>query len=285
MERLGRTTSILICLLFLAAGLFGENGVKTETALDWNEGFLKLSFTIDLQESTGSTLNARHRSEIRIREMLSSSLKKGISPILIDSYFSIGDMLSRETALLLAVEKLAEKTEAERTYLAVNRSSFNGEYLFNLFPDIVSILPLHSVPEKMERKFEWTPTSKFSGLVIYMKGEYPVRGEQKNEHLRPCFFPKLFDSRMNVILKKEMMDPGVITAWGVAAYSDTLDEDQFYDRIGPTPLRIKGVGIFGKNYTDIILSDETADKLLYSEHNKNLLKEGRVLIICDLKSN
>ena len=41
-------------------------------------------------------------------------------------------------------------------------------------------------------------------------------------------------------------------------------------------------GIFGENYTDVIIPVDSARKILYSNQNIELLKDGKIIIICNL---
>jgi len=78
-----------------------------------------------------------------------------------------------------------------------------------------------------------------------------------------------------------MGDPAYLSRWGVAAYSSSLDERPFLERIGYNPLRVFAIGLFGKYPTDILLSREDGYRILSRPHNRQLLKEGRILIITD----
>jgi len=89
---------------------------------------------------------------------------------------------------------------------------------------------------------------------------------------------------MDPVLSPQMCDPQALRRWGVAAYAYSSLEEAlapFEDRVGPTPLRTRARGVFGRNATDLLLSTEAARQLLSRAHNRDLLRDGRILIILD----
>ena len=56
-------------------------------------------------------------------------------------------------------------------------------------------------------------------------------------------------------------------------------EAPFLKRIGLFPLRVMAQQVFGRHHCDLILPREAVKKLLCSDNNRNVLKEGRILII------
>jgi hypothetical protein len=70
----------------------------------------------------------------------------------------------------------------------------------------------------------------------------------------------------------------------VAGYAYSGEEGSlraFRDRVGELPLLTKARGVFGRNATDLLLSAEVARQLLSRQHNRELLREGKILIILD----
>jgi hypothetical protein len=177
--------------------------------------------------------------------------------------------------------RIAQGGHKTSSHLSKEMDQFVVRYRFDIYPDIVTPFIEHSRPYPVPRIIDYEPTTSFSGIVIYMKGVFPVHGEEKSEELRPCLFPKIFDQQMQLIVESGMVPPDVLKNRGMAAYTDTLDEKPFINRIGYAPLRIIGTGIFGKHYTDVIIPMEASRKILYSEKNRSLLTEGKILIICN----
>ena len=77
------------------------------------------------------------------------------------------------------------------------------------------------------------------------------------------------------------MDPLQRETWGVMQYTSDLDQEKHRSRVGSYPLYTMAVGLFGVNRTDLILTGETARKLLSREDTRKLLREGRILVIIE----
>ena len=272
-----------ICLLIISAGAgYSQGNLHTRTSIDWVQGTVDIVFTLDLQTLNEPPLTSRTHADMLIREQLPAALQQAVTPMLLDSYDTVGTLIRSLPYLSSALENLAAQAVPEQTYFSSNLKFYNSEYRFLIYPEILSLLPLHEIPVVTAEKLEWAATSDFTGIVIYMKGDFPVHGERTQEKLNPCLFPKLFDENMDLILSKDMVDPEMVKQWGVFGYSDTLDSVKALSRVGEYPLRIMGTGIFGEQLTDIIISKNASDKILYSEHNRSLLVQGRVLVVYNI---
>lgn len=271
--------SLVFLMLVAATGAWAEPELHTEKRIDWSKGELGISFTIYISGESDNPLNYRNTAESRIQQYLPIALQEALAPLYADSFYTLADIMATDSTFISRIEDIAESAVFESSHLSADLTKYEGKYTFSLYPDILSIFNLHEVPLGIQPRLSWVPSADYTGLVIYMKGEYPVHGENTTAELQPCFFPRIFDSEMNLIVSMEMMDPLFLKQWGVCGYTDSFKESPYLKRIGPAPLHASGTGIFGKNRTDIILTDSTADQLLYSEHNRELLKEGRILII------
>ena len=95
----------------------------------------------------------------------------------------------------------------------------------------------------------------------------------------PALLPEIYDTNFRPILEQDMIDPAAIERWGVAHYTDQTNPDAWRERAGTQPLRIMARRAFGIIPTDVMISPEDADRILASDHNRNLLRDGRVVII------
>ena len=79
-----------------------------------------------------------------------------------------------------------------------------------------------------------------------------------------------------------MMDPDRLSEWGVFGYTDSTDYLDYKDRVGPTPLLTMARAVFGDYRTDLLIPVDAAEKILATPANRELIRQGRILIICDL---
>ena len=86
---------------------------------------------------------------------------------------------------------------------------------------------------------------------------------------------------MNLIYEKNIVDPDQAKKHSIVLYTGTLDDSEYRDRIGTEPLRIIARGVFGDNRTDPIISNEDAERILAKKENIELLRQGKIVIVCD----
>jgi hypothetical protein len=202
--------------------------------------------------------------------------------MIVDSTSTAGELTEENPQLIPAINDLTYRHTGTFSHISPGLEHYSITYTYRFYPDIVDVFIFHNRPYNPPRVLAYEPTADFSGIVIYMKGELPVHGEQQTEKLTPCLFPKIFDENMKLIYEKGMVEPEMLRSWGMVVYTDDLEERPYEERIGLSPLRILGRKIFGEYYTDIVIETEAAEKILYNPHNRRLLAEGRVMIICEL---
>ena len=281
----GKLTCCFVLFILLCVTAWSEDRLTRTSHIDWEAGKLNISFQINFDTRQNSVLKGRQMSEVRVREELPFAIQGALIPVRLDSYTLFEDIIKTDPSLLLLIEELAEKSAPLRSHLSPRLDFYRSDYAFSLYPEIVSLLPLHEVPQSMQGLLDWEATTDFTGIVIYMKGEYPIWGTREQGKLEPSFFPKIFDENMNLVFSKDMMDPEIIRERGMCSYAEATASVKNNWRAGHSPFTTMGTALFGKYHTDIIITEKAARKLLYSEHNRNLLKNGQILIICDLETD
>ncbi|MFW5747468.1 MAG: hypothetical protein ACOCX6_01600 [bacterium] len=259
-----------------------RESVDFSHTLDWERSELRIEAEVKLEDTDLILPAARQRAEELVEGGLLFAFNEAIAGMTVDSRFTVAEQTGEEPGLIEGINRLSRNYERTFSRISPDLTSFSLTYTYKLFPDIVTLFIKHQEPYRPPRVLEHVPTAEFTGIVIYAKGSLPVHGERRREIMKPSLFPTLFDGEMREIYKKGMVAPDTLKKWGMAAYSGTLDESPYLERIGRSPLRILARGIFGINYTDLIIPVEAANRILYDPNNRRLLEEGRVLIVCDL---
>lgn len=135
-------------------------------------------------------------------------------------------------------------------------------------------------PKTMEPR----PTRQYTGIVVYADEELPVHGTKTASFAAPCFFPNIWDTGMNLIYERNMTDPETARSQGIVRYGSRREDAAYEARVGKNPLRILARGLFGILPTDPVIDRDDALKILSSEENRTLLKEGRVIIVLSEKA-
>ncbi len=282
MKRIAGTFFLLFLILsFLFAE--GEELIR-EKRLNWEEGLLIIDIRVNLEQRDGKSIpDARYLAEQRIEKLLPALFLESLLDIPIDSYYTMGEKIKEREDLFHRVYALAPVGKKQFGYLSRDMRQVHVRYEFPFFGEQGLIVPFieHTFPYPLRKSLVFEPSRSFTGLVIYAAGGYPAYGKKGMERIKPAFFPRLYDEGMNLVFSSANCDPEYLKRWGMVAYTHSVDESPFLERVGVFPLRTMARAVYGKNSTDIILPNDAARKLLSRKANHDLLKQGRILIILD----
>ena len=294
---------LLITFVFAVSGIDAVEGEETESApaetesapaetesapapitshwIDWQRGNFVIQVTVETVAP--HTPKTRYEAERRVAELIPVVFIEEVADICVDSYHRIGDAYREDGETLERLKELALSGKKESASYSADMKSVRVTYTFPIFGEsgFLNFFVSHSRPYPTRKVFGFVPTKRYSGIVIYAKGVYPLYGKSREGSLEPGLFPKIFDEDMKRVIEKEQCDPESLKRWGMAQYSDSLDLKSFSPRIGSFPIHIVARGIYGKNGTDIIIPTEDAKQLLALRENRDLLIQGRILIIVD----
>ncbi len=287
--------SVLACALLAPSSLLAQTDggspdgapppapVPTYTSsVDWRQGFVAIDARIDLTGFSVVLPSARAEGQRIIEESAPQMLASTLFPIPVDSFDTVGSLAQSDPATMSAVMGILTPGDERFAVLSRDLTHLVVHYRIPLFPDLGRIFVHQSRANPPLPPLGFVPTTPFSGIVIYAKGALPVHGENRSAHLAPCLFPRIWDESMNLVASAKSVEPSVLRAQGLAAYTDSTSLGPFLARIGAVPFQTVATGIFGKNDTDVIISDQAARRLLASPDNIKLITEGRILIIADL---
>ena len=265
--------------------LFTQNNTKMTGTVDWKKGMLNIRVESILPDSDQPLPVRKFNQQQAIQRDFPFYIRESLSNLLIDSNKSFSQVLNESPHLLLVLDKLASAAIIKTDSLSLDLRTLIMEFEVPLFPFIAEPFLAPGYTPRPPRFLSWQPSAGFTGLVIYARGDLPVHGERDSQgktrmaSVSPCLFPKIFDQDMNLVLSSDLMDQNVLALNGVAIYShDTLPEDLAI-RVGNYPFYTTALGLFGQNSTDILLPREDVRRLLSREENRELLRQGRIVII------
>ncbi len=273
----------LLFLVLALQSLYPENSrISLDRHLDWREGALIIDARMDLG-SAPLVPTTRYQAEVEIARELPALFMDSVVDITLNSLNTVGERIKEREDLYRNLHNLASEGKKQFANLSRDVRQVHVRYYFSFFGEKGLITPFieHSRAFPIKKYLGFEPSRTFTGLVIFAQGLYPAHGKRGSERITPSLFLKLYDEDMNLILSSEMCEPETLMKWGMAAYIDSVDYKENYERIGAFPLKTMARGVFGKNSTDILIPNDIARKLLCREGNHKLLKQGRILIIID----
>jgi len=271
-------TVFVLCALAFCYGY--PSGMESQTVQNWETAQVDSKITIDLNKS-GLYLPTDRNAAIRlIQQNRSSLLKNAYLSILVDSSHRIGNYLAEEKISFTDINTVINNGKSTAPILSQELQTAII-YHQNPLQELANLFVKHNAPYTPSFFPFGTASKVYTGILIDARGQLPVHGEYSSEQLNPCLFPKIWNKNMNLIYEKNIVDPDQAKKHSIVLYTGTLDESGYRDRIGTEPLRIIARGVFGDNRTDPIISNEDAERILAKKENIELLRQGKIVIVCD----
>jgi len=275
----------LVCLfVFNAAFAFGQAKLGISGAVEWDKLEINAVVSLDLA-SAGLKLPAgRTQGEAIIASEYLRLIRPKILDIQVDSSSTIADLIERGEWSMFEIENYALQARAIPPALSPDFSSLLASYTLTI-AGVRSALVRHSRPAEIPRTLNPVPTPAYTGIIIIASESQPVHGTRGSALLQPCLFPKIWDSDMQLIFERNMHNPAVaimahyFTMKGIFAGGPSGLSPEIAAIVGDYPLRIFAKGVFGIKPTDPIINRDDALLIMSSEANRNLLREGRLVII------
>jgi len=278
----------LICLFLSIAAVsaFGQPKIGISGTVEWDKREINAVVSLDMASAGLKLPNGRVQSEALIASEYVRLIRPGILNLQVDSSSVVADLVNRGEWNSFDVENIALQGRSVPPALSPDFSSFLATYTLDI-NGISTALIRHRRPAEIPRALNPVAAPVYTGIIIIAVETLPVHGMKGSALVRPCLFPKIWDTGMNLIYERNMLNLDVgamvryfteqeIFAAGPSGLSPAITAI-----VGSRPLRIFASGVFGINPTDLIINREDALLIISSEENHVLLREGRIAVIID----
>ncbi|MDR2602834.1 MAG: polymerase [Spirochaetaceae bacterium] len=255
--------------------------------MDWESLKIDATITIDLKGANIPIPTGRSIAEDSLFSQFFTKISVFLLSIPVDSSSTLGDWVEKGLLNADAVDSTIQEAEHIPSSFSKDFSTMSASYTIGL-AGITHKLVSHRSPSAISPALTPIETGSYTGILIIAQEELPIHGRQKPGRLVPCLFPKVWDTDMNLVYEKNMVNPEAFSKAGMIRY--TKPENIFQKTpsgissslekfIGDKPLRIIARSVFGISPTDPIIDATDALAILSSEENRMLLREGKVAIV------
>ncbi|MDR2718342.1 MAG: polymerase [Treponema sp.] len=275
-----------MCAVFNAVSVFAQEKIAINGALEWDKQEINAVVSLDMASSGLKLPNGRMQGEALIASEYIRLIRPAILNIQVDSSSTVADLVRRGEWSFLDVENLALQVRAVPPALSPDLSSLLAFYTLAI-NDISAALIRHQRPSEVPVTLTPVSAPAYTGIVIIAAENLPVYGTRSAALLRPCLFPKIWDTEMKLVFERNMLNP---RAGAMVRYFSMRDifaggpsglSREIAAVVGSRPLRIFAHSIFGIQPTDPIIGREDVLQIISNRENRSLLREGRVAIIID----
>ena len=283
----------LICAIifgFFMSPLWGQESrinFSDSHSIDWTRGEIFSQVSYDLSAAGIRLPTGRFMAEEALREAYPRIIRTFLLSVRLDSNSTVKDALENGGISLGELDALCVDAKKVPPSLSPDLTRISGRYTV-LMEKLSSLFIRHRRPISPVIPLIPVPVADYTGVIIIADSELPIQGRRGRAKLEPCLFPKIWDTDMTLVYERNMFDPGLKEERRMIRYA--VSENIFRETpsglneellafVGPNPLRILARGGFGITPTDPIIDREDALKILSSENNRRLLREGRVALI------
>ena len=257
-----------------------EAPLSSTSSVNWMEKKFTSTISFDLEKANIPMPSGKNSAITIINSHLPNLIKDPLLTLRVDSSHSFGDYILEHIVSLEDVMKIVGSGEKSLGYFDNESFLFKTKKNLNL-NDISSLFVRHNEPYSRRKSIDTISSRAYTGIIIDARGRLPVHGEFVEERVNPCFFPKIWNEKMEVIYERGMMESALEKEIGECAYDWSGDINRYKDRIGSDPIHISAQKVYGRNRTDLIISDDDTLRIFSIPQNAELLKKGKIVILLD----
>jgi len=274
----------LLLVFFAAAGVFADTQVGITGLVEWDTLEIRASVSLDLASAGVRLPSGRSRGEALLSDGYLRLIRPGILELQVDSSSTLADLINRGEFSLTDAESFALAARSLPPALSHDMLKMSASYTVSI-SGVSAALLRHSRPAPVARTLTPVSTAHYTGIIIIAPESLPVYSMRSEALAIPCLFPKIWDSEMNLIYERNMLQTGISTMVRYAPPASIFQHNpsglspELRAVVGDRPLRIFASGVFGIKPTDLIIDRSDALLIVSSDENRRLLSEGKVAII------
>jgi len=275
---------ILIFLVNFAA--FGEARISISGSVNWETMRLDAAVSLDLASAGLRLPGGRTQAESLLSAGYQTLVRPHLLGLQVDSSSTVGDLVNRGDFTLLQLDSIALEANKVPPAMRPDMRNISESHSIPL-SSISNALLRHTRPSQIVRTLSPVSSARYTGIIIIAVDKLPVHGMRATAQPVPCLFPKIWDSEMNLIYERTMLETRGTTMVRYSSLQNIFQSNpsglspELIQTVGERPLRIFAQGVFGINPTDLIIDRSDALLIISSEENRRLLTQARVAIILD----
>jgi hypothetical protein len=267
--------------------------IRVQRVVDWEKGTLTLQMSLSFDLDQTLFPQARGTAEKKLEEALPRHFLDAVSSLVFTSSSRLGEYFSEQGRgdgrkdYLAALNTLAAQGEKILSVVSDDFRRLTVAYRYRFYGPRGIITPLvnHQLAFPLPEFPGYYPAGEYTGVVINARGKNLAFGKKTQVVCVPALKPRIFylsaRNTIEPVLEFNMVEPEILKSRGMLAYIRSAEPAACRERAGDHPLTITAYAVYGTNDTDIIISEDAARMLLSREANRQLLRQGRIVVIID----
>ncbi|MCL2808813.1 MAG: polymerase [Treponema sp.] len=279
-----RKIHIFLLIFIITVGVSAQPKTNISGTIEWDTMRLNSTVTLDLASAGLRLPSGRTQGESLLNEGFINLIKPSLLELQVDSSTTVADLIERGDFNLYEIEALALRANSVAPALSHDMRQISSNHSISLV-NLSTALLRHDRPSPVMRILNPVSTAQYTGILIIASDSLPMHGMRSSAFPVPCLFPKIWDSEMNLIYDRNMLESRDTTMVRYSTLENIFQSNpsglsaELRETVGERPLRVFARGVFGITPTDLIIERSDALLILSSDENRRLLSQGKVAFI------
>jgi len=291
-----RFLSILLMVICFSGGVLADESTgtqlvsKTATAVvNWTEGVLKaVGKGVPPDVYYGDEQGRKIALTAAIKNAR-SKLMTAVSQVPIDGESTVGDLVGRDRAVLVALREMVDMSEVvhqefttDGTVEVTVQMSMNGGFYQLVLPKVIKQFVIVKPISAASDTSLVNETAAVSTTGDVVSGPYTgMIVDVRGIGITPCMAPRVCDENGQEVFGPAYASREFAVQHGMTGYMTDMAAATGNSRVADRPLILKGLRAGGAGGTDIIVSNTDAARLRSAFENLAFLRQCRVMIVLD----
>jgi len=263
----------LYILIMIPSVIFSE--ITVESSMDWSNGHFELLARKALD--SGMSPSDHPQALKALESELQPYVIHELGRLAWDRKGTLQEQMDSNPSLRAYIEIIADALNLEWSRLSEDQKSVEASYSLELEEILPEIIPSSDIEHGFEIPIGWVPVPEdsWTGLLIYVPENIPIRGTGLLSDIRPALFARILSDNLEVLVDPSKGNRQLLS------YRNIQDREKTESLIGRRPFKIMARSLYGEYPCDIILSKEDTRRILAAESGRQALSEGRIVILID----
>jgi len=283
--------SVFLFIFLISFTVFAQTGSQNAQPVingivEWDTQRINAQISMNLAANGIRLPAGRTRAETLLQYAYVGLIRPNIMALQVDSSSTIADLIERGDLSFPEIDAFVLAGTSTAPALSPDMQYISDSHSLSI-SNISSSLLRHSRPAPAARTLNPVSSAQYTGIIIIAAENLPVHGMRSSALPIPCLFPKIWDSDMNIVYERNMLETTASAMVKYSAMQNIFQNNpsgltgELQSIVGDRPLRLFARGVFGIKPTDLIIDRSDALLIISSEENRRLLSQGRVVIILD----